>query len=416
MGHRFETEPRLYLNENDHLIFETIAVYKGNRLDISRFDLDSEKTYYRFGNLKFVFGGGWCIEYPNEVYRYRYYGGKYTAKKERYEESDKEFSGLFNYSLMNSDYANYIISNKPEFKYLINKLDLINYPLTILTTFKLMIMWRKHPLEVECLSQKGLYNIALNNNLYKLSPTKKKALIKGLNGINDNDITLQDIQTILKNKITFEEYKEMKEINSRLSSKKLTWKEILYCKKKDYPYSNYRDMLDLVELAGHSLKDEYWHYPSNPHEIHQRLAAQRTELERIKKSANLSSKNKAVLETLKLIADKNKMEEVDLGKGFKLFMPTTFEQYLKTAEVLYQCVVSNKYYEKVAQGKSLLFMIWKDNEPSSTAEITYKKEILQFYGNERDRNNCKPTKFEEKAFNNFLLTFKPKRIKNYLAG
>lgn len=413
MAHHFQLMSRIYVNDKNHLILESDATWKDKRLDISRLDYDSGNFSYRFRNLHFVnTGGGWLIEYPGEENTCPYYGGRYTVEKEPYEECDKEFSGLLDYSLMNSFEASEIIKKKPELKYLLNKLDYLNHPLTKLTTFKLMIMWKKHPLEVECLSAKGLYSLALNKNLYKLTPLKKKALIKRLNEVTTDDVTLQDIQSWLKNKISFDEFLEMKSINREFKNNKLTWKEICYCKKKEYSYSNYRDMLFLVKEAGHNVNDDYWRFPSDPHNIHQRLLAEKNEMDKILKLKELEQKGElTIFSKLEKIKKKLKLKDIDIGNGYKLFMPTTAEQYIIAANNLHQCIVSNGYYKKVAKGETLLFMIWKDNVPSSTVEIGYDKTIKQFYGNELDRSNCKPTEYEENAFKKFLDTFIPKKVR-----
>jgi hypothetical protein len=80
---------------------------------------------------------------------------------------------------------------------------------------------------------------------------------------------------------------------------------------------------------------------------------------------------------LKKIAVKNKLDSgVDLGNGYTLFMPYEYEQYKKSADELHQCILASKYYSKVAQGKSLLIMIWHDGKPSSTCEINFDKRCF----------------------------------------
>jgi hypothetical protein len=55
-------------------------------------------------------------------------------------------------------------------------------------------------------------------------------------------------------------------------------------------------------------------------------------------------------------------------------------------------------------------MIWHDGKPSSTCEIDFDKKILQHYGNELNREDCKPSEFEQEAIKKFLATFKPKKV------
>lgn len=61
------------------------------------------------------------------------------------------------------------------------------------------------------------------------------------------------------------------------------------------------------------------------------------------------------------------------------------------------------YPAKVGKGKSLLVFVKDENQtPLATYEISYKKEILQGYANESDRNNCTPSKEIRNEFDAWL--------------
>ena len=174
-------------------------------------------------------------------------------------------------------------------------------------------------------------------------------------------------------------------------------------------------MLSMASSQGHDIEDEYWKYPNDPHAMHDRLLQVKQELERIRKEQELE-KEKIYWKELPVIQNKVLKHPVDLGNDYMLFMPTTYEEYNKAAELLHQCILAAGYYKKVAKGQSLLFMIWKDGNPSSTLELSYDNKLLQFYGNELDRNNCKPSEYEQEAITKWLINFKPKKLKEYVRG
>ena len=182
----------------------------------------------------------------------------------------------------------------------------------------------------------------------------------------------------------------------------ITLEEYRYCKKKNISGEFYNDMLTMAHNAGHNIEEDYWHYPSDPVAIHDRLR------EQVEAMKNQIEANKiAVFEKISI---KNQKEAVDLGDGYTLFIPSKYEQVKEAANVLKQCLLTSDYIKKVASGKSILVMIWHDGKPSSTAEIGYDKSIIQFYGDETDRHNCKPSEIEEAFLNEWLKGFNPKKL------
>ena len=413
MGHKCEYTSRLYIDENNHLIFETIANWKEKSLDVSRWDIDENKYYYRFGNIYFVNCGGWIVDFPNEYRRIPYYGGKEKVELSEYYENASFYQGVIACWKTVSDYEiEFIKRNKPEYNYLINKIDYVNYKLNCNKLFNLMAMWKLHPSEVETLAQKGLYNLALNNNLYKLSKGKKKTLVQALKQVNQ-DVPLVFIQQWIKTKVDFSTFYLLKE-HSKYSkgklNRELSVEETKYCQRKNIQVEEYIDMLYIANKLGKNIEDDYWHYPNNPFEIHQRVIEEDEQLTMFKMKKNLE-KEMIYFDNISKVAKKNLNKPIELDNGYKLFIPTTVEEYVAAAEKLHQCIVSSQYYKKVAKCESLLFMIWKDNKPSSTVEINYDKKILQFYGDEHDRTNCKPTDYERSVFEKFLDTFIPKKVR-----
>lgn len=413
MGHKCEYTSRLYINEDNHLIFETIANWKKESLDVSRWDIDENKYYYRFDNINFVSCGGWLVDFPNEYRRIPYYGGKEKVTLSEYYENENFYQGVIACWKEVTEYEiEFIKRNKPEYHYLIKKIDYVKNKLKCSTLFNLMIMWKQHPSEVETLAQKGLYNLALNKNLYKLSKSKKKTLVQALKQVN-MDISLVYLQQWIKSKLDFSTFYLLKkyEKDSKYKlSRSLSVEEIKYCERKNFQVEEYIDMLFIANRLGKNIQDDYWHYPNNPFELHQRVVEEDMQLHMFKMKTELKLEMK-YFDNISKIAKKNLNKPIELDNGYKLFIPTTVDEYVAAAEKLNQCIISSKYYKKVAKCQSLLFMIWKDNVPSSTVEISYDKKILQFYGDEHNRKKCKPTEYEENAFKKFLDTFIPKKVR-----
>ena len=229
---------------------------------------------------------------------------------------------------------------------------------------------------------------------------------------NEDRCTLKLIRDYINSGLTFEEWYSWKSWNG--------WyydfddiETFRYCKRKNFERTRYHDMLSMARQQGHDVEDPYWKYPNNPEAMHERLLIVKNDLEKLAKEDE-RKKDIVFWDMLEAVKNKNLKNEVDLGNGYILFMPTTYEQYSEAATLLHQCILACGYYKKVAKGQSLLFMIWKDGKPSSTLEIDYAGKKLQFYGNELNRAHCAPSHYEKEAINKWLLNFKPKKLKEYV--
>ena len=60
------------------------------------------------------------------------------------------------------------------------------------------------------------------------------------------------------------------------------------------------------------------------------------------------------------------------------------------AKILSQCLITAKYDKKFANGEIILVFIKKDEVPIATMEVVGKK-IKQFYADEGNKENCRPT-------------------------
>ena len=426
MAHKCDYFLRFEIENENELVLINQACYKQDyeiqdykyKLDIYKYNLTTKKAYVRYGNVHYVNLGGWLVDFPNEKCKTRYgyyYGYNSQIPLCDYEETSR-INGL-EYGRLEMSYdrvKELFLKSKPELKYLLNKVDFYNPRMTIWKLLDLIDMWYLHPSEVETLAYLGFYNIAINKSLYRLGKAKKKEIITALKYFNSDRgiLSLITVQNFIKSGMKYEEwYTYMCWNNWRTQGRYIDDIETFrYCQRKNIDKYRYHDMLAMASNQGHDIEDEYWKYPNDPNAMHDRLLETKQELERIEREKELEREKQYWMQ-LKKIAVKNKLDSgVDLGNGYTLFMPYEYEQYKKSADELHQCILASKYYSKVARGKSLLIMIWHDGKPSSTCEIDFDKKILQHYGNELNREDCKPTEFEQEAIKKFLATFKPKKV------
>lgn len=292
----------------------------------------------------------------------------------------------------------------PNFKYIIKKINRedLNNPLLM----DLINVFKEHP-EVEGLCQLGLYTIALNKQLYKLTLPKRKAVIKFIMEHHEEMnkwTTLRSIQCCLKYKSDLETYNQY-----RSNWQIITFEEFLHLNKKGVPDYNkirlYADYLEMCEKVGHDLKDPYWHFPSNLDKAHAKV------MEELKAARETSSKIKG--DYLKAVM-KPMVKYNATVNGYDIFIANDIETIQKQCDVLYQCLIRNGYINKVLMQEEILVFIWKDNKPIATAEIFYNGKLGQFYGDERGHSrgeSCLPDADVQEAFNIWFKTFKPIKAK-----
>ena len=390
-----------YETERRYLVRVVNASWKEYSLDVMReieanVLVDEPRFYYR--NIEYCNMGGYLVKFPGEVYRQRYSLDKYIVKLDDWTDCRAQFQ-LWCKNKLDERSKKNIIELYPEFEYVLKKMNpddqRIDRVMQILET------WKEHP-EIEGLIALGMYDVANNKNLFRLTLPKRKQIIQWIcknakNGkFNPKYIKLKDIQGLIKNKMTIEEYEDYKKSNighygrGRYGTRTWTMADVesyRYLKKKypvDYTSRNiinyYYDYLDMCKRAGHNLKDPYWKFPSDMYKQHDKVAA---ELENMAKSAEglQGEYLKAIMQPL---ADKFNAE-VD---GYKIFIPTEYEDIKKQCDVLYQCLIRNNYVNNVIQQDEILVFIWdKENNPIATAQVYYDKKLGQFYADERGHSS-----------------------------
>ena len=155
----------------------------------------------------------------------------------------------------------------------------------------------------------------------------------------------------------------------------------------------YRDYLCMLHRSNHSFDDEYWRYPSNLNEFHDRLV----EEERIEREARmiqeareeerrLKEQKKAIKRIEKKFAEIN--SSID---GYSIFVTSDYDEWQKQAKALHQCICACGYYQGTADGNYTIVFIQKEGVPVATAQIYPTGKIGQFYADETDRTDCAPS-------------------------
>ena len=417
MGHHCEYVDRIeieydYETDRSFLVRYVNAKYKNNSLDVMmEYEPGITPNRFFYRNIEFFNMGGYLVTFPGEQERMRYCDGKRTVKLEDWEESIHEYN-LWCSNKVTQYSINRVLEVYPDFKYVAKKI-----PNEISTKLLLEILycWKEHP-ECEGLIAIGLYKIALNKSLYKLTLPKRKQVINFILKNKDNPkinmfwdgFKLKDIQTIHKYNMTLDEYYDYKEhsISYYVKSKNWyggwcrcdvpTWR---YLRKKFGTGENkkvpsdivsyYFDYIDMATRVGHNMEDPYWRFPSDMYKQHDKV---QEELKNVAQSAEglVSDYFKAVMQPLAKKFDK----EID---GYKIFIPTEYEQIQKQCDALFQCLIRNNFIYSVIQQNEILVFIWKNGKPHATAQVFYDKEVGQFYADERGHSTICPELSEEQA-------------------
>lgn len=389
MGHRCFYYAHLTLH-GDEIVNEVTAIYKPknkkSKSELVYEEHEDGTNYSRY--IYFSSMSGYVVVFPNEPLNY-YYG--YTKQEVEDLVECKRLNLAMNWLTKEED-LKYIAQARPELKYLINKFN------GTATQFIDLVNKYKKNKSIESLVELKLNKIALDKRLEKLSKEKKFEII---NFIKNNKVeswtNLTEILFCIKHKV------ELKDVH-KYAANHYNYKLTNYFIKNSidkYIYDNY---ITMCKELNKNLKDEYWLYPSNFFERHNQVMDQ---LNRVREARRIAEKKKLVKQLAaqqkKILDVANKLKKNNKKiNGYDIYIPATIKDISNQADALNQCLITCKYPEKIAQKKSILVFIKKENKPIATAEISYKKKLLQFYGDEKNRNDCKPNEEVTNVFNQWL--------------
>ena len=390
MGHRCEYESKLTLH-GDEIVNEVTAVYSPKKGKVKK-ELVYEEHEDGLNYCRYLYHSaacGYVVCFPGE--RLNYYYGYQEQKIEDLTECKR--LGFYRLWLTKNEDLEEIAKARPELKYLIQKYK-GNDPTQFLD---IVIKYKKNP-SIEALIDKSLYALALDKRLEKLC---KKKQLEVINFIKNNDIkfdiSLSQILFCLKNKV------DIKDV-SKYAKYKYNYKLTNYLDKQNKDLYYYQDYIRMCKSLEKNLKDEYWLYPNDLQKAHDKVMADLENKRKIDKALREEKERKKrekLLIDFEKIGNQFKHLNTVLNE-FNIYIPTSLNDVEQQAKVLHQCLITANYPSKMVNKKSILVFIKKDEKPLATAEISYSKKLIQFYGDECDRKNCKPNEEIQNLFNQWL--------------
>lgn len=367
-------------------------------------------------NIYYSCYAGYIVKFPNEYHSY-YYGNSRvgiedyeTCRPIPFPCHEKITEGhKFLISRKYPEFASYVLPHI-KCKYLDN-------------VFHILQAWIQHK-EVEYLVKCGYYTLISNKSFWKMTKNMTKKVSRFIMKNPGLDLCLRDIQLILRENLTTEEVIQYRNSPFR----KYSYKVYLYLKKQSekcyegndsrtaYQYADYRAMLS---NSAHNPDEDYWKYPSNIAEFHDRLVDEETarreaarrqyELEHAAEMEHQERIEKA--KAIKLAKGFHKRAEswpcLEID-GYTIYATSDINEWEKQAKILHQCILSARYNERMANGNGDIIFIRKNGKPIATAQVYGYKEIGQFYADEHSGTpkGSLPTDEVRAAFNEYLTQAK----------
>lgn len=427
--HKAEYYEEHFLLQDNHVVRLVVAGWKGYEVEIYK-ETDDGRCYVK--NFDLVPMNGWMFSIPGTIERNNW-GGRWEVEEQDWSEIDRKIYHI-------SDPVDYrrnaqknlkrllgetISARYPDFEYVLKKW----IPKTTHEMMEVLTIWREHP-DVEFLLAMRFLNVALSSGFYKLSKPKKKTYIQWIKQHPEACVLgFGDIKTIISNGISIDEYQDY--CDFLLASKcnvGVSYRIYKYLEKnqniRDWSgYYNakmalvefYQDYVRMAKFCGHNLKDDYWRFPKDLNKAHDKVMAEAEnirrqqmiaeELERQRREAEYAERKRKEIQQKEkaLMAIEKRFKELNGDiDGYSIFVTSNYAEWEKQAEALHQCIVASGYYEGTADGKYTIVFIQKNGEPVATAQVYPNGNIGQFYGNETDRANCKPSEEVTAAFNKWL--------------
>ncbi len=355
---------------------------------------------------------GWTVGWPGEKFRDRYYCRDWEQKLEPWGKSYTRLENLSWQSPSEADKAVFC-QKYPEFRWILAKSELSNNDY-----FHLLPYWKKHPHDVELLLDAGYISLAMDGRLWNATDASRKAVLGWLRAhrAEVDDPSLDGIRCCIRYGCSYEDWcgynAEIFRDTSvdydvyRWLKDGLKRNRSLYAKLRQY-----RDYADMAKEAGHDLRDRYWRFPKSLKRAHDKVMTEVANIRAAKKAEELRQKGIKYLEAVKAWIG----SDMELKNGWRVYVPESAEDIVRQAEALKQCLVSADYIGKVIKGECVLVFVRFRGRPVATAEILPGGKLGQFYGNEADRNRCKPTKAATVAFDAWKAEYidsKKKKIKH----
>ncbi len=385
-------------------------------------------------NLYQSMWGGYCVAFPGLPYNehsYWYYDPS-IAELEGWDCREKRSSVGYSREVTGAD-IDFVCQLYPNFRYLAKK-SKIESLADLMSKLELWIS--NHDLELVLAA--GFEKVGMNKNFWRLTPKNRKEtclfmrkypLCKSLNLKEVRDAMRSDNPSLCVeyfcyvpsyyrpdkrypgcyySDITFEVYKYLKKARKKFVS---TYDE--EDKAMNQLVMLYRDYKSMLHTSEHPENDDYWRFPSDLNAFHNRLV----EENRIKEEARILARaeeerkeNEKRAKAFKRIA--KKFAEVNgTVDGYSIFVTDNYNEWEKQAKTLHQCICACGYYQGTADGEYTIVFIQKEGVPVATAQFYNDGGLGQFYGDEIDRANCKPSEQVRAALEKWLETVPKSKFK-----
>lgn len=405
--HSFERTERLVLDRGVLCRVVTAhGIVKGvaHHLDVAKIYEDGRQLSR---NIEHQPMAGWTVGFPGEKYRERHYCRDWVQKLQPWQKSYTGLSNLCWQSPSESDKAVFL-KQYPEFRWIFAKSDL-----STRDYFHLLPYWKKYPHETEMLLANGYVQLALDGRLWHAKDKKPV-----LEWIRKNPCIrnphLDGVRCCIRFGCTYDDWREY---YARQSRKCRVEYDVFHWldSRNRASYSEmslYRDYATMAKEAGHDMRESYWRFPKNLRKAHDKVMAEVAAIKALKKAEELKAKGEKYLKAVSGWLGK----ELHVGNGgMRVYIPESVDDIVFQAEALKQCLVTADYIGKVIDGRCVLVFVRYHGRPVATAEILPGGKLGQFYGNESDHANCKPTKAATVALNEWMAKY-AKRKKRRIAA
>ena len=341
---------------------------------------------------------GYVVAFPGEVYcnnSWSYHYSNTIAEEEGFGEC-KLMPNLGDSYPPTPEEIELICNKYPEFRYTLEKYKCKTKKVLMQT----LMLWNEHP-QCERILACGYTKVAHNKMFYKLSKPKAMEVCRFMQKHKYLDLPLNVILSALKTNKS-DQYLNYIANTDTSERKTITFADFNYLmlleeNNLEYKKDIFCDYIRMLKMTEHDITQEYWRHPKDLVQKHDKLVA---ELEEIRRRRQMQLKRERA-KALKEISNRFKQYDLDID-GYRIFVTTDFSIWEKHAKALHQCICAGSYYDYVASGQEILVFICKGKKHIATAEVYEDKTLGQFYADERDRENCRPTPEVIAAFDKWL--------------
>lgn len=253
-----------------------------------------------------------------------------------------------------------------------------------LDLYKVLRVWMQHK-DMEYVVAAGQWQLGLNKSFWKLSESKKKQVINWIraNGKSKYQYTLGYILDDIKGmdhllRAVAQNHKFPYGVTPEYFNEQME-----QCGFN--PENKMRDYYRMCRELKKDLTDKYWLMPKDLFKAHDKVMKEIEALEEARKKEQIKTMNEQICKRYK------KYRKFNFSEGkYTISIPKTEEEIMHQAKILSQCLITAKYDKKFANGEIILVFIKKDEVPIATMEVVGKK-IKQFYADEGNKENCRPS-------------------------